>query len=107
MRRIVFLSVYSCLFSLNKYIGLKNITQKATRIAQEDGIKNYYFYKLRSGKNLDSYLNKQINEVDLPTIDSLSGKQNFILFVNRNTLKKESKLYNFSNNHIQLEITVL
>ena len=79
---------------LNKYIGLKNITQKATRIAQEDGIKNYYFYKLRSGKNLDSYLNKQINEVDLPTIDSLSGKQNFILFVNRNTLKKESKLYN-------------
>jgi len=84
---------------LNKYIGLKNITQKATRIAQEDGIKNYYFYKLRSGKNLDSYLNKQINEVDLPTIDSLSGKQNFILFVNRNTLKKESKLYNFSNNN--------
>lgn len=84
---------------LNKYIGLKNITQKATRIAQEDGIKNYYFYKLRSGKNLDSYLNKQINELDLPTIDSLSGKQNFILFVNRNTLKKESKLYNFSNNN--------
>ena len=41
---------------------MKNITQKATRIAQEDGIKNYYFYKLRSGKNLDSYLNKQINE---------------------------------------------
>ena len=47
----------------------------------------------------ENYLNKQINEVDLPTIDSLSGKQNFILFVNRNTLKKESKLYNFSNNN--------
>ena len=89
---------------LNKYIGLKNITQKATRIAQEDGIKNYYFYKLRSGKNLDSYLNKQINEVDLPTIDSLSGKQNFILFVNRNTLKKESKLYNCSNNNESYKI---
>lgn len=84
---------------LNKYIGLKDITQKAATIAKENGIENYYFYKLRSGKNLDSYLNKQINEADLPAIDSLAQKQNFILFVSRNRLQKEDKLHSFSNSN--------
>ena len=85
---------------LNKYIGLKNITQKANKNSPRRWYKKLLIStNFESGKNLDSYLNKQINEVDLPTIDSLSGKQNFILFVNRNTLKKESKLYNFSNNN--------
>lgn len=89
---------------LNKYIGLKNITQKAITIAQQNGIKNYYFYKLRSGKNLDSYLNQPINEVNLSVIDSLSREQNFILFIKQNTLKKEDKLYEFSDNNMSYTI---
>lgn len=83
---------------LNQYIGFKKISQKAQTIASKEGIKNYYFYKFRSGENLDTYLNQEILKVDIPDISGLINKQKFILFVKNKDLKKEPELYEITQN---------
>lgn len=82
---------------LNPYIGFKEISQKAQTISQKEGIENYYYYKLRSGENMDVYLNQTINEIDLDRILLLSDKQNFLLFVNKNKLNEDRELNKIIN----------
>lgn len=83
----------------NAYIGFKEVSQKAQTIALKEGIENFYFYKLRSGKNIDVYLKQEIYELDRDAIVALSGKQNFMLFVKKNKLENDSCLQIISNNH--------
>ncbi|MEG2790018.1 MAG: glycosyltransferase family 39 protein [Odoribacter sp.] len=84
---------------LNSYIGYGEICQKGETIAQECGIKNFYFYQLSNGKNMDAYLQTDINKVDISGISSLVDKQKFILFVSDKNLKEEVKLQQIVNNN--------
>lgn len=77
---------------LNSYIGFQEISQKAQTIAHENGIENYYFYKFRSGENIDAYLKTEIFPLDLTEINFLDNKQKFILFIKKKDAKKEPEL---------------
>lgn len=81
---------------LNQYIGFREICRKATTIAQAQGIKNFYFYRFRSGQNMDCLLKTEIHPIEPADIVSLSGKQNFILFIKANDLKKKMELGEFT-----------
>lgn len=85
---------------MNPYIGFKELCQKAQIIAQETGIENFHYYKFRSGENMDAYLKKEIDKVDLPELSLLAKQQNFILFVKQKELKKNADLQKITNNRI-------
>lgn len=80
------------LSGLNPYIGFRTISQKAETIAHEKGIENYYFYKFRSGENIDTYLKQKIQPLTIPELSCLSGKQKFILLCRNKDLKREPEL---------------
>lgn len=79
---------------LNSYMGFREMSQKAITLAHENGIQNYYFYKFRSGENIDAYLNQNISPLTPEEIVSLKDKQNFILFVKNKDVKKDEKIRN-------------
>ena len=83
---------------LNSYIGFREICQKAQTIAHENDIEKFYFYKFRSGENIDVYLKTEIFPLDLSDQSFLSNKQKFILFVRQKDVKKEEKLEKFIKN---------
>lgn len=82
--------------SINEYIGFQKMSRKGTTIAQQNDIKNYYFYPFRSGENLDVYLNQSILPIEIPELSSLIGKQKFILFVRNKELNRNHKLIEIS-----------
>lgn len=89
---------------LNQYIGFEKICQKATTIALEDGIENYYFYNFRSGENMDAYLNHEIIKIGIEEIVGLINKQNFMLFIRNKDMKKDKKLQEILKSYIRYSI---
>ncbi len=76
------------------YIGWKQLSQEAKTIAAEKDIHRFYFYRFRSGENLDALLKQEIHPITLEEMKLLSGKQNFITFVKNKDLQKEEQLRN-------------
>lgn len=83
---------------LNPYIGFKEICRKAETIALEKDIRLFYFYKFRSGENLDVYLNREIQPIQIDDISLKSIKQNFIIFVRNKDIRKEIQLQEIIKN---------
>ncbi len=89
---------------LNQYIGFEKICQKASTIAHETGIENYYFYNFRSGENMDAYLNHEITKIGIEEIVDLIDKQNFMLFVKNKDIERDKKLQEILKLQIQYSI---
>lgn len=83
---------------LNPYIGFREISQKAQTIAHEKGIKNYYFYKFRSGENIDAYLHHEIKQLGISELNSQGNQGEFILFVRNKDIKREPELQKIIGN---------
>lgn len=83
---------------LNKYLGFQEISRKAETIAQKNGINYYYYYKIRSGENLDVYLHQNIKPTNIEEIPKLVQQQNFILFIRNKDLRKEAQLQSITQN---------
>ena len=41
---------------INPYIGFTTMAKEAYHICEEENIDHYYYYKFRSGENMDVYL---------------------------------------------------
>lgn len=82
--------------TLNKYIGYGEMCRKAQSIARQNGINNYYYYNIRSGENMDSYLNQKISPIRPEEIEAFSNKQAFILFVRDKDLSTNTDLQDIS-----------
>ncbi len=78
----------------NPYIGWKQLSREARTIATGRNIHHIYFYRFRSGENLDALLKQEIKPITLEEMKSLSGKQNFITFVKNKDLRNEEQLQN-------------
>ncbi len=87
----IFIGSFS-LSELNPYIGFQEMSKKAQTIANEKGIKNYYFYKFRSGENIDAYLHQEIKQLGISELNSQGRQQEFILFVRNKDVKKDPEL---------------
>lgn len=83
---------------LNPYIGFGDLAQKAQEIAYGKKINNYYFYQFRSGKNIDSYLNKEINDITIKELLQAMKKRSFILFVRNTDIEPGGGLYEVARN---------
>lgn len=84
---------------INSQIGLEEVCQKAETLARQNNIQHYYFYKFRSGENMDVYLKEKIDPIDIDTLPSPQDKQNFIIFVKDNQVAKEDKLQHLCSNN--------
>lgn len=74
------------------YIGWTQLSREAKAIATEREIQHFYFYRFRSGENLDALLKQEIEPITLEEMKGLSGKQNFITFVKNKDLRNEEQL---------------
>ena len=80
------------IFRLNSYIGFREICQKVQTIAHGYNIEKYYFYKFRSGENMDTLLKTEIFLLDLSDKNFFSSKQKIMLFIMKKDVKMEEKL---------------
>ena len=93
----IFIGSFS-LRTLNPYMGFREMSRQAQKIAHEKGIENYYFYKFRSGENLDAYLHQEVTSRSMEEIAVLSKQQDFLLFVRNKELQREQELAVFLEN---------
>jgi hypothetical protein len=56
----------------NRQMGVGDISAKAMEVAEVKGIKNFAFYRFRSGQNMDVYLGQPCEPIyDVEQLDSL------------------------------------
>ena len=82
----------------NSYIGFGNLARETEKIGKEKGINDYYFYQFRSGENIDSYLNRKIERVNIDELIPKIKSDNFILLVKNKDLQPGKILYQYINN---------
>lgn len=83
--------------SLNKHIGFGELCQKAREIAAEHHIHSFCYFNLRSGENMDVYLDQEIQKLEMPEIREFSKKENFILFIRQKDLLRKPELKEIIN----------
>lgn len=91
----VLIAIFTGSFAIpefNRYIGFRDMTEKAQKIALEKGINHYYFYKLRSGENMDAYLQKEIEKLDIEMLEAIAKEDDFILFAHNKDLEEDDRL---------------
>lgn len=101
------LSVFTASFALpryNPYIGFRKISDDAQQIARQQQINQYYFYKFRSGENMDVFLGEKIQKIDIPELKKLSSQESFILFICNKDLKKSQELQKITDNKPSYEV---
>ncbi len=101
------LTIFTASFALpryNSYIGFRKISDYAQQIARQHQINQYYFYKFRSGENMDVFLGEKIQKTDLSKLKKLSGQESFILFIRNKDLKRSQELQKITDNKPSYEV---
>lgn len=89
---------------LNEYIGLAAICQEAQTLAHKNNIRNFYYYKFRSGEYLDIYLGNDTTPLRTDNLEDLDYQQNFILFLRNKDIAKSEQLQQFLTNKIPYKV---
>lgn len=79
----------------NAYLGFAELCRDASQTAREKDIDTYYFYKFRSGENMDVYLQQKVEKKAIEALKQLSEDENFILFVREKDLGRDEDLRKF------------
>ena len=81
---------------INQYIGFKELALKAREVAKENGIEEYYFYKIKGASNMEIYLGKELIKArSIQMLDSIDNQpQKCILFVETQKIYKDKELEN-------------
>ncbi len=92
----ILVAVFAGSFALpqiNPYIGFTTMTQKAQIIAKDHQIDHYYYYKFRSGENMDVYLHQDALKItDEDTLFSTYQKGNCLIFIKEKNVTRSPRL---------------
>ena len=83
---------------LNPYIGFGDLACETEKIGKATDINSFFFYRFRSGENIDSYLNREIKNCNSTQLSELEKTQDFILLVKNKDLKSDRELYRIVKN---------
>lgn len=83
---------------LNPYIGFGNLARESEKIGKSLNINDFYFYRFRSGENIDSYLNREIRNCNPAQLAEMEKTKNFILLAKNKDLKRDRELHHITKN---------
>lgn len=79
--------------TINPTISFSPLAEKAKEIVQKSGPKDFYFYRFRSGENIDVYLNAPVQELDsLEDIYEVYDQGNNLIFIKQGDIKRSPEL---------------
>lgn len=90
---------------LNKHIGFRELCEKAVQIASDQHICQYYYYNIRSGENMDIYLQQKIRKIDIKQLEQSDGQEDFVLFIRRKDILRTPGLKELISNKIRYPFT--
>lgn len=78
----------------NPYLGVSELSAEGQRLAEENGLDRYAFYRFRSGENMDVYLGVSPERIaDVAQLDSLCGTgESAILFARTKDIVRDTVL---------------
>jgi len=81
---------------MNPYIGFTAMATEAYRISEEENIDHYYYYKFRSGENLDVYLHEKVMKVtNEDSLFNIYQKGNCMIFIKEKNITHSPALSNW------------
>ena len=89
----------------NKHIGFRELCEKAEQIAGDQHICQYYYYNIRSGENMDVYLQQKIRKIDIKQLEQSDGQEDFVLFIRQKDILRTPGLKELIGNKIRYPFT--
>ena len=81
---------------INPYIGFTAMAKEAYHICEEENIDHYYYYKFRSGENMDVYLKEEaIKVTNEDSLFNIYQKGDCMIFVKEKNVTRSPGLANW------------
>lgn len=81
---------------INPYIGFTAMAEKAYQICEEEDIDHYYYYKFRSGENMDVYLHEEaIKVTSEDSLFHIYQKGDCMIFIKEKNVMRSPTLSNW------------
>ena len=81
---------------INPYIGFTTMAKEAYHICEEENIDHYYYYKFRSGENMDVYLHEEaIKVTNEDSLFNIYQKGDCMIFVKEKNVTRSPALANW------------